>query len=154
MAADLRRFDFRRPMFAFLLLAGGAASVAGCAHSGDVVEAHAEGKGVARSYDATPEQAWTASLAVMHWAGADAVEEKKDEHYMLASVGLQFTSYGTLLGAWIEPIDPGHVSVSVVSKRKLAPELVTAMGEDKFHEDLAKALTYVKGGKPMPDKEP
>ena len=81
-------------------------SCVGCSSMGDVVRAKdSGGEGTAHDYPVTADQAWTIAKTVFRWEGADAIEEHKDEGYMLTSSGPNLVSWGAVMGAWIEPIN-------------------------------------------------
>lgn len=128
--------------------------VTGCAHVSDVIDAHDKGEGDSKVYDVPESQAWTAAVQVMRWAGADTVEQHPESHYLVAQTGVGAFTYGTLLGAWVEPVDSSHTKVTVVSKRKVKTEAVTSMTEDGFQTDMVKAVALLKDGKPLPSDEP
>jgi len=71
-------------------------------------------------YPVTPDQAWEIAKTVFRWEGSDAIEEHKDEGYMLTSSGVNMVSWGAVMGAWIEPFDKDHTKVTVVTKRRLS----------------------------------
>ena len=125
-------------------------SLCACVHLNDVMRAHDGGQGMTKVYDVSEQRAWAAALAVMRWAGAEKIEQHPDHHSLYAHSGMGEHTYGTRLGAWVEPVDAGHTRVTVVSKR----EAITDMTEEGFHKDFAKAIALLEAGKPLPPKEP
>ncbi|MDO8462559.1 MAG: hypothetical protein Q7S98_06880 [Deltaproteobacteria bacterium] len=126
----------------------------GCATMSDVVKAKQEGKGTTKDYAVTDKQAWDISKAVFRWEGSDAIEEHRDEGYMLTSSGMNLVSYGTVMGAWVEKIDKNNTRVTVITKRKQKMNLATTLTESTFHKRFAQAAKIVKEGKPLPVKAP
>jgi PBP1b-binding outer membrane lipoprotein LpoB len=131
----------------FLLLLLG-----GCSTMGDVVRA--KDQGTSKIYPVNSEQAWMIAKAVFRWEGADAIEEHKDEGYMLTSSGMNLVSMGTVMGAWIDPIDKEDTKVTVVTKRRISTDLATTLTETTFQKRFAQAVDIVKAGKPLPSSPP
>jgi hypothetical protein len=125
---------------------------AGCATLSDVVQSKNEG--MVQVYPVTGDQAWAIALRVFRWEGSDAIEEHRSEGYMLTSSGINFYSYGTVMGAWIEPLGPAETKVTVVTKRRLQTNVFTTLTESTFHRRFADAVAIVKSGAPLPDSTP
>src|SRR5512139_743468 len=128
------------------------ALLGGCATMGDVVKAKDEG--TSKVYPVNSEQAWTIAKVVFRWEGADAIEEHKEEGYMLTSSGMNMVSGGAVMGAWIDPIDKESTKVTVVTKRRIATNLATTLTEATFHKRFAQAVDIVKAGKTLPVEPP
>ncbi len=140
----------RIALFSGLLLL--LALLGGCSTMGDVVKAKDEG--TSKVYPVNAEQAWMIAKAVLRWEGADAIEEHKDEGYMLTSSGMNLVSMGTVMGAWIDPIDKESTKVTVVTKRRISTDLATTLTETTFQKRFAQAVDIVKSGKPLPSAPP
>ncbi|MDY0306555.1 MAG: hypothetical protein RBR18_08975 [Desulfovibrionaceae bacterium] len=131
-------------LLAFLL-------VSGCATTNDVVRVKQEGsEGTVEVYDVTFEQAWEISKTVFRWEGADAIEEHKDQRYMLTSSGMNMVSWGAVMGAWIEPVDAGNTRVTVVTKRRVTINIATTLTEGTYQKRFAQAVAIIKSGQPLP----
>jgi PBP1b-binding outer membrane lipoprotein LpoB len=128
------------------------ALLGGCATMADVVKAKDEG--TSKVYPVTSDQAWMIAKTVFRWEGSDAIEEHKDEGYMLTSSGMNLVSYGAVMGAWIEPVDRNNTKVTVVTKRRIATNLATTLTESTFHKRFAQAVEIVKTGKTLPSQPP
>ena len=126
--------------------------VAGCATMADVVKA--KDQGTAKVYPVTADQAWKISMTVFRWEGADAIEQHRDEGYMLTSSGMNLVTSGAVMGAWVDPVDANHTKVTVVTKRRIATNLATTLTETTFHRRFAEAVEIVKAGKPLPIEPP
>jgi hypothetical protein len=124
----------------------------GCATMGDVVKAKDEG--TSKVYPVNSEQAWMIAKVVFRWEGADAIEEHKDEGYMLTSSGMNFVSWGAVMGAWIDPVDKDNTKVTVVTKRRISTNVATTLTEATFHKRFAQAVDIVKAGKTLPSSPP
>jgi len=122
--------------------------VAGCATMSDVVRS--KGEGTVNVYPVNEEQAWDIARTVFRWEGTDAIEEHRKEGYMLTSSGMNLISYGTVMGAWVEPVDKDSTKVTVVTKRRIATNLATTLTEATFHKRFAQAVDIIKAGKPLP----
>lgn len=126
--------------------------LAGCATMSDVVQS--KDQGTAEVYPVTFDQAWQIAMTVFRWEGADAIEEHKDQRYMLTSSGINLVSYGTVMGVWIDPLPDGQMKVTVVTKRRIQTNIATTLTEATFHKRFAQAVELVKAGKPLPPKPP
>jgi len=117
----------------------------------DVVRVKQSGsEGTTRVYPVSFEEAWDISKAVFRWEGSDAIEEHKDQGYMLTSSGVNLFSWGTVMGAWIEPIDKDKTKVTVVTKRSVAVNIATTLTEGTYQKRFAQAVEIVKRGQPLP----
>ncbi len=134
------------------LLMAGPFFLGGCSTMSDVLSSKADG--TAKVYDVTPDQAWDIAEHVFRWDGADAIEEHKDEHYMLTSASHRPFSGANFMGAWIEPLDGLRTKVTIVTKRKVATQIFTTLTEGGFQEDFQKGVAIVKAGKPLPIASP
>jgi hypothetical protein len=124
----------------------------GCATMVDVVRAKDEG--TVKVYPVNEDQAWEIAKTVFRWEGADTIEEHRAENYMLTSGGINWASWGTVMGAWIEPVDDNNTRVTVVTKRRIATNLVTTLTETTFHKRFAQAVEIVKKGNRLPSTPP
>ena len=125
---------------------------AGCSTMSDVVTAKDEG--TSETYPVNTDQAWEISKTVFRWEGSDAIEEHRDQGYMLTSSGLNLVSYGAVMGAWVDKIDASHTKVTVVTKRRVKIGVFTTMMESTFHKRFAQAVVIIKRGEPLPLKAP
>ncbi len=126
--------------------------LSGCATMGDVMKSKSEG--TAQVYPVDTEQAWEISRTVFRWEGADAIEEHKADGYMLTSTGMNWVSYGAVMGAWIDLVDKDNTKVTVVTKRRIATNLATTLTESTFHRRFAQAVDIVKKGNRLPPAPP
>ena len=131
-------------MFSFIL--------SGCATMGDVMKE--KQNGTAKVYAVTPDQAWQIAKTVFRWEGSDAIEEHKDEGYMLTSSGMNMVSWGAVMGAWIDPVDKDNTKVTVVTKRRLSMNIATTLTETTFHNRFAQGVEIIKSGKPLTSTPP
>jgi len=126
--------------------------VAGCATAADVLKA--KDQGTSQVYAVNADQAWNIARTVFRWEGADAIEEHRDEGYMLTSSGMNLVSSGAVMGAWVDPVDKNNSKVTVVTKRRIATNVATTLTETTFHKRFAQAVAIVKAGKPLPATPP
>jgi hypothetical protein len=124
----------------------------GCSTTSDVLKAKSEG--TSQVYQVNADQAWKIARTVFRWEGADAIEEHRDEGYMLTSSGRDLVSEGTVMGAWVDPVDKNNTKVTVVTKRRLSLNMATTLTETTFHKRFAQAVAIVKAGKPLPATPP
>ena len=127
----------------------------GCSTMQDVVRVKEAGtEGTTRNYPINENQAWEIAKTVFRWEGSDAIEEHKDQGYMLTSSGMNLVSYGAVMGAWVEPTDKNNSKVTVVTKRRISMNVATTLTEGTFHRRFAQAVELVKSGKPLPASAP
>jgi hypothetical protein len=126
--------------------------ISACATMGDVMQS--KDQGTSQIYPVTFDQAWTIAKTVFRWEGADAIEEHKDERYMLTSSGMDLATVGSVMGAWIDPMPDGQMKVTVVTKRRVQTNVFTTLTETTFHKRFGQAVEIVKSGKALPPKPP
>jgi len=142
-------------VMAIIILLSFAVFFNGCATMNDVVRVkHAGTEGTTKVYPVNADQAWEISKAVFRWEGSDAIEEHRDERYMLTSSGMNFFSWGTVMGAWMEPVDTDNTKVTVVTKRRITINIATTLTEGTYHNRFAQAVEIVKKGQPLPRNAP
>lgn len=69
---------------------------------------------------------------------------------MLTSSGLNWVSWGAVMGAWVESVGEGKTKVTVLTKRRITINLFTTLMESTFHTRFAQGVDIVKSGKPLP----
>jgi len=122
----------------------------GCATMNDVVRVKEAGsEGTAKIYPVTADQGWNIAKAVFRWEGSDAIEEHRDQGYMLTSSGMNFVSWGAVMGAWIEPVDKENTKVTVVTKRRITINIATTLTKGTFHKPFARGVEIIKKGQPI-----
>jgi len=141
-------------VLAILIILVVSAWITGCATMSDVARAKEEGKGTTQVYPVNTDQAWEIAMIVFRWEGADAIEEHRSQGYMLTSSGMNLVTAGTVMGAWIEPVDQNTTKVTAVTKRRISTNLATTLTETTFHKRFAQAVEIVKKGDRLPLKPP
>jgi hypothetical protein len=119
-----------------------------CSTMADVV-GHKD-EGTTRPYELSADQAWELTKIVFRTEGADAIEEHRDEGYILTSSGSNFYSKGTVMGAWVEPDSGNGVNVTVLTKRRVKTNLFTTLTEGTFHRRFAQGVRMITSGYPLP----
>lgn len=137
---------------ACILILGGitVGGLIGCQTLGDVIHAKAQGGGSTQVYPVDTDQAWKIAMTVFRWEGSDAIEEHRDQGYMLTSSSMNLITAGAVMGAWVEPMGQGQTKVTIVTKRRIATNLATTLTETTFHKRFAQAVSLVKAGQPLP----
>jgi hypothetical protein len=126
------------PMLRLLAAAFVLGTSSSCATMRDVVRDGEMGEGTTRTYVVSPDRAWDIARSVLVWeGGAERIEDRRGDGYMLASSGVEAFSWGTHMGVWIAPVDRSRVRVTVVTKRKVSTNFATALTESTFHERFA-----------------
>lgn len=142
-------------VLAFIVFLSFFALLSGCATMNDVVRVKEDGsEGTTKIYPVTADQAWEISKTVFRWEGSDAIEEHRAQGYMLTSSGINLVSWGTVMGAWIEPVDKANTKVTVVTKRRVTVNIATTLTEGTYHKRFAQAVEIVKKGQPLPRMAP
>jgi len=127
----------------------------GCATMNDVVRVKEAGaEGTIKVYPVNAGQAWEIAKTVFRWEGSDAIEEHRDKGFMLTSSGMNFVSWGAVMGAWVEPVDKDNTKVTVVTKRRITINIATTLTEGTFHRRFAQGVEIVKKGQPLPASAP
>jgi len=116
---------------------------------GTVLDARHAGEGTSAIYTTTPEEVWKPILAVLNWSSAGRTEARPEEGGLLAWFNGANGTTLTFAGVWVEPLDSDQVQVTVIT-RKAGVLVSRALTEDRFHEDLRRALSLVQAGKPLP----
>jgi hypothetical protein len=138
-----------------LILLVSLSLLGGCSNFNDVIRVKEEGsEGTTKVYPVNEDQAWKIAMMVFRWEGTDAFEEHKDEGYMLTSSGVNWVSWGTVMGAWVDPVDKDNTKVTVVTKRRITTNIATTLTEGTFHNRFAQAVEIVKSGQPLPRVAP
>ena len=142
-------------VLAWIIFLSFVALLGGCATMNDVVRVKEDGsEGTTKVYPVTIDQAWEISKTVFRWEGSDAIEEHRDQGYMLTSSGMNLVSWGAVMGAWIEPVDKKNTKVTVVTKRRVTVNIATTLTEGTYHRRFAQAVEIIKKGQPLPRNVP
>jgi hypothetical protein len=149
----MREKGFR--ISAAIVLLSFVALFIGCATMNDVVRVKEAGtEGTTKVYPVNADQAWDISKTVFRWEGSDAIEEHRDQGYMLTSSGMNLVSWGAVMGAWIKPIGKDNTEVTVVTKRRVTINVATTLTESTYHRRFAQAVEIIKKGQPLPSNAP
>jgi len=114
------------------------------------LQAKQNGEGTTQVYEVGFEEAWTIAKKSYRWAGADAIEEYKDEGYMLTSKGQDWVSSGSVMGTWVKDLGNGSCEVTCISKRRISTDFATGMTESKYHKYFAKGAEIVQSSNSLP----
>lgn len=125
-----------------------------CSTLNTVLKDKEAGKGTRVVYDTNFDQSWLLAKKAFRWAGSDAIEEYKEEGYMLTTKGANLITYGSVMGAWIERISDNKMAVTVISKRRISTNLATGMTEPRFHSLFKAGLKILEKGEELPLSAP
>jgi hypothetical protein len=132
---------------AFLLLLAGA-----CASMSDIVRDGERDEGTTQIYSVPIERAWDIARSIFLWeGGAERFDDRRNDGYILASSGIEPFSWGAYMGVWIKPIDASRIRVTIVTKRKVSTNFVTALTESTFHERFAEGAARESAHKSRSD---
>ena len=122
----------------------------------DVVKAKQNrSEGTTQAYNISKVQYWDIAKTVFRWKGYDAIEEHKEQNYMLTISGMSLVSYGAVMGAWIEPTTkPSDKKVTVVTERRVAMNIATTLTESTFHRRLTQAVEIIHKNQPLRAEAP
>ena len=126
----------------------------GCATMSDVIADKEAGEGTTVVYSVATDKGWQIATKVLRWEGAETIEEHKDGHYMLTTIGADLISAGSVVGVWVEAGGKGKSKVTVITKRKMATNIATGLTETTFHDRFQQAVDIVKSGKALPREAP
>ena len=127
----------------------------GCAATHDAVPVKKKGsEGISKVYPVNADEAWEIGKAVFRWEGRNAIEEHRDQGYMLSTSSMGFVSWGKLMVAQFEPVDGENTRVTVITKRVTDQPPTPMLNEASFHRLFAEAVEIVKKGEPLPQKAP
>jgi hypothetical protein len=128
----------------------------GCATKHEGVSDKKDGsEGISKVYPVSADQAWEIGKVVFHWEGRNAIEEHRDQGYMLTSSGIGPVAWGTVMGAWFVPVDGENTKVTVITRRRVPVNIAGPMlNEESFQRRFAQAVEIVKKGEPLPAKAP
>jgi hypothetical protein len=131
----------------------------GCASynelSREVVAAGKAGKnGISKVYPVDTDQAWEITRAVFRWEKTDEIVEHRNENYVLTSTGMKMVAFGSVIGVWIEPVDPDHTKITVITRRRVQKDSFTNLTAAIFYEKFEQGVKIVKSGKTLPDVSP
>ena len=144
--------SMKRELLGAMLLMVGALVLPACSTMNEVIRD--KDKGTSAVYPVTTDQAFDIARTVFRWEGCDAIEEHKDQGYMLTSSGMNAFSWGTVMGAWVEPATEGETKVTVVTKRRVSMNLATTLTETTFHKRFQQGVEIVKAGRALPAQAP
>jgi hypothetical protein len=120
----------------------------------DVIDAHERGEGSTKTYPVDYDTAWKIAIQVFRWGGGGAIEEHKDEGYMLTMHSGNLVTMGSVMGAWLKRLSSEETEVTVVTKRRMATNLATGLTESTYHRWFAEGVRLTKAGKPLPRRAP
>jgi len=122
-----------------LLLLSMLIGLCSCATLANVKQAKNNNEGTSKIYNVDYEKAWKISEEILHEAGCDAIEENKNEGYMLTSFPQQMGG-GGVAGVWLDRIDGNTTKVTVVTERRTAINPLTPLREIEFHKEFQEKL--------------
>jgi hypothetical protein len=123
----------------------------GCATTKDVARAKETGTvGTVRVYPVTTDQAWEIARSILAQAGARNIREHRKEGYMAAFSTATWAQWGTVIGAWVEPLDRANTRVTSFTEQMLPITTKRTLTEAIFHQRFAQAVAALNGTPPPP----
>lgn len=113
----------------------------------EVIAAQKQGtEGLTVEYPVTENQAWEIAKTVLRAAGAQAIEEHRDENYLLTTSPHTLGVSGALVGVWIRKGSASSTAVTVISKRQIKSALFVAPTEARLQQGFAQAVGQLHQG--------
>jgi len=131
-----------------------ALCVTACANRQDVLASKLQGRGTARVYPVSVDQAWNIGKTILRLEPTDTIEEHRPEGYLLTSQDMGPLSAGTYIGIFVEPEGPRASKVTFVARRRTPTQAYAALTGDDFHKKFAELLALVTAVGPLPASEP
>ena len=122
-----------------------ALAIPGCQSLDAVLESRERGEGTAKVYPVSFAKAWDLTRTLLREVKVDPIEEHRDEGYMLTSTTSFFITHGCYIGVWIQAAGAHSSKVTVITRRKVAMNLVTGLSESEFHFRLGEKVDRMKG---------
>lgn len=113
-----------------LLIATLVLSLTGCTTLSDA--RLAKGSGMKRSYPASFDKTWSATMCSVNSLGLPIAAENKSEGYILAQRGITAFSYGENIAVFLHKDKPTQTSVEVVSKKAMQTNIFAPNWEPKI----------------------
>lgn len=145
--------EFMRRLFFILLSIFLLTS--GCASMQELTDAvikakNTDNEGVVKVYPVDEEQAWDITRAVFRWEKTDEIRENHEEDYVIAGIGMKMVAFGSVMGVWFKPVDPGHTMLTVVTRRRAASDIFTNLTASRFYERFDEGVKIIQSGKELP----
>ncbi len=128
---------FRKLITATILIATVVFSV-GCSTLADARKA--EGEGIKKTYQATFNQTWDASLAALSKLNLGVASENQQQGYILAQRGISAFSYGENIALFVKKQTDTSCTVEVVSKKAMATNVFATDWTEDIHREIARNL--------------
>jgi len=140
-------------VLAALMMAGGCVNKQKLAD--EVIRARKSGKeGVARVYSIPINEACAVSNAVFRWEQVDDVEDHSEEHFMIASSGMRMVACGTVMGVWMEAVDPKTTRITVLTRNRGDCWPFSRLTPDHFYSKFDQGLGIIRSGRALPVAAP
>jgi hypothetical protein len=145
-----------KKIISMAIISAGLFILQGCQTLNDVVAAKNKGtEGISVEYQISKDQAWDIAKNVLRWEGVDAIEERRDQGYLVTSTGMSIGTAGTVIGVWVENGSSDNLTkVTVITKRRIVTNIITSLTEGTFHKTYAKAVQIIKSGNKLPATAP
>ncbi|WP_394790144.1 hypothetical protein [Rhodoferax sp.] len=134
-----------RPLLIYAALVCAVFSSGCTSMMSEVVAAKEHGsEGLTVEYPITENQAWGIAKTVLREAGAQAIEEHREQAYMLTTSPNTLGVSGALVGVWIGKGRASGTAVTVISKRQIKSALFVAPTESKLQDRFAQAVGQLR----------
>jgi hypothetical protein len=111
----------------------------GCATQNQV--ARQQGFGTSRTYTATYDQAWRATVDASQQDGLQVITADRASGYISARRTVRAHTFGENVGIWIREVAPSETRVEVVSRQAGPPVAWLKNWENEIHRAIAANLT-------------
>src|SRR5579859_2812505 len=127
-----------------------ALTLVGCAQKRDLLVYKLRGRGTERVYPVTFDQAWSISKAILKLEPTEAIDEHRQEGYMLTSDDSSALTPSTYMGVFIAAEGPRAAKVTFVTRRRTPTQAYASLTEGAFHRKFAELLALITAVGPLP----
>ncbi|HPD82880.1 MAG: hypothetical protein R3D88_03220 [Alphaproteobacteria bacterium] len=101
----------------------------------------AQGSGLTKTYAASYDATWNASINAVNATYGEVVEENKEEGNIVATYGVTPFSWGERVAVFLKSLGSKETEVEVVSKRAVSTNITAANWEPKIHDKISEELS-------------
>jgi len=104
----------------------------------------AKGSGASRVFSTSFKTVWQTTHQAIGMLGPSIVSSNENEGTILAETSISAFSWGEAIAVFVEKVDDSHTRVEVVSKRKLATNIIAYNWENRVLDKVDALLSTSK----------